>query len=61
MLHARTTSCGAAMLSCFLNRRARNVAIGAEHAAIPRLWLEEGAAAPAFVEELTSVSRHHFR
>ncbi len=46
------------MLSCFLNRRTGHVAIGAEHATVPRLRLQERAAARAFIEELTSVGRH---
>jgi|GEM_PF-1558004 hypothetical protein len=44
-----------------LNRRARHGAVGTEHAAIARFRLEESAARPAVVEELTGVGRHRLR
>jgi hypothetical protein len=44
-----------------LNRRARNVAVGAEDAAIPSLGLQNRSAGLAVIEELTSVGRHRLQ
>ena len=49
------------MLSRFLYRRARRVTVRAEDAAVPRLWLEQRAAALALIEELAGVRGHCFR
>jgi hypothetical protein len=43
-----------------LDRRARHVAVGTEHAAIARLWLETASAGLAVIEELAGVRRHPF-
>ncbi|KXV16807.1 hypothetical protein AD933_05385 [Acetobacter malorum] len=45
----------------FLNRRARNVAIGAEDAAIPRLRFQDDATMRAIVKELAGIGRHGFQ
>lgn len=45
----------------FLNRRARNVTIGAEDAAIPPLRFQQYAAMRAIVKELAGIGRHGFQ
>ena len=44
-----------------LDRRALNRAIRAEHATIPRIWLEQGSAGLTFIEKQAGIGRHGFR
>src|SRR3989304_6244921 len=48
----------AAAIALLLHGRARNVAIGAEHAAAPRLWRQPRAAASADMHDDAGVLRH---
>ncbi len=48
------------MFFCFLYRWTRHITVRAEDAAVPRLWLEQGAAALALMEELAGVRWHCF-
>ncbi len=59
-LCAGAASGGVAMFSPSLNRRAWQVAICAEDAAVPSLWLQEHPTVFAFVKELAAVARHYF-
>jgi len=49
----------AASFPC-LDRRALDCAVGAEHAAVTRLWPQQFTAAFAVVVKLTGVGRHAF-
>ena len=49
-----------AALALKLDGRARHRAIGTEHAAVPHLRAQRGAATLALVEELAGVGRHLF-
>jgi len=49
------------MLSRFLYRRARHIAIRTEHATVARERLEQHTTAFAFVKKLAGVRRHCFR
>jgi hypothetical protein len=58
----RAAGSGAALARALgLHRRARQRAVGTEHATIARLWLQFCAAAGAFIEELAGISRHGLR
>ena len=50
-----------AAAGAFLDRRALNVAVGAEHTAIARLGLQDRTAMRAVIEPLTRIGRHHLR
>ena len=53
---ARANASSAALAK--LNRRALDITVRAEHAAVARLWLEHRAAAFALVEEQAGICRH---
>ena len=52
---------GRTTATMLLNRRAQDAAIGAEHAAVPRLRAQQFAATLAFVEILAGIGRHGFQ
>ena len=60
---ARPVHRTAATIAVLLHGRARNVAIGAEHAAVSRLWRQPRAASGADMHDDAGVRRHiqHFR
>ena len=61
MVCQRAAACRTAARSRFLNRRAWHVAVGAEHAAITCLRLQEHPTAFALVKELARVRWHRLR
>ena len=60
MVSRCAAACRAAARPRFLNRRAWNVPVRTEHAAIARLRLQQGFASSTFVEILAGVRWHHF-
>jgi hypothetical protein len=57
---SRCAAACAAARSRLLNRRAWQVPVRTEHAAIPRLWLQQSLTLMTFVEILTGVRGHRF-
>jgi hypothetical protein len=60
MVGSTATGCSLSSGTGFLDRRAGHVAIGTEHATVPRLGLEDCAAVLAVIEILTGIGRHGF-